>query len=278
VSAELGVQASIRRQLNNRKGILMLYRSVIAIALMAVSANSQSPVVLHSGESIFTVTVRGGNGVRFRGSCLSTPSDGASVTTRLEGIVPAEFKIVGTALYLTVQNLTEGREPEVRVGSDGVTVLDQKSPNAQAGSWLEVEILKNGGSIKTQRTDAPRGVVSLSTTPPAAGAAERTELQVEGVRFAFITFTSNTGDIEQQLVPVPFSKIFYPKEGWIVGITAQKTHVTRLDPVHTDGRIETLDDGRAGEMTVAIRVNGQPIGSAQTSEPFGVASTTIRIP
>src|ERR1017187_5076413 len=124
----------------------MLRRSGISVALMAMSAICQSPVVLHSGESIFTVSVRGGNGVRFRGSCLSTPSDGASVTTRLEGVVPAEFTIAGTALYLTVQNLTEGREPEVRVGPDGVTVLDQKSPNAQAGSWLEVDILKNGGS------------------------------------------------------------------------------------------------------------------------------------
>jgi len=166
----------------------------------------------------------------------------------------------------------------VRVGSDGRSVLDQQSPNAQTGSWLEVEISKNGGSLKRQRTDAPHGVISLGTAPPAMGAAIGTELRVEGVRFAFITFTSETGDIEQQLVPVPFSKVFYPKGGSIVGLTAQKTRVTRVDALHTDGRLEILDDGKDGEIRVAIRVNGQPIGSGQTSEPFGVASTTVKIP
>ncbi len=165
----------------------------------------------------------------------------------------------------------------MRVGSDGLTVLDQKSPNAQAGSWLEVEISKNGGSIKRQRTDAPHGVISLKTTPPMTGSPILTELQIEGVHFAFATFTSETGDIEQQLVPVPFSKVFYAKEGSIVGLTAQKTRVTRLDPVSRSG-LEIMDDGRTGEMHVTIRVNGQPLGSAQTAEPFGVASTTIKIP
>jgi hypothetical protein len=61
-------------------------------------------------------------------------------------------------------------------------------------------------------------------------------------------------------------------------MVAQKTRVTRLDPVHVDGSLEILDDGKTGELRVAIRVNGLSIGSAQTSEPFGVASATIKIP
>jgi hypothetical protein len=256
----------------------MKHQSIAAITLLTLPAFAQSPVVLHSGEAIFTISVRGGNGVEFRGSCLSTPSEGAAVTTELKGKTPAEFTIAATAIYLTIQNLTGGREPEVRVGSDGRSVLDLQSPNAQTGSWLEVEISRNGGSVKRQRTDAPHGVISLGTAPAATGGAIRTELQVEGVRFAFITFTSDTGDIEQQLVPVPVGKVFYPKEGSIVGLTAQKTRVTRLDPVHTDGTIEILDDGTNGEVHVAIRVNGQLIGSAHASEPFGVASTTVKIP
>lgn len=256
----------------------MAWQSVTAIALLTLPAFGQSSQVIHAGEQIFTISVRGGSGVGFRGSCLSTLSEGASVTTKLEGVVPAEFKIIGTALYLTVQNLTGGKEPEIRIGSDGLRVIDEKSPNAQSGSWLEVEISKYGGTIKTQRTDAPHGVISLKTAPAEGGRAIGTELQVEGVRFAFITFTSDTGDIEQQLVPVPFSKVFYPREGAIVGLTAQKTRVTRLDAVHTDGTIEILDDGQSGEIRVAIRVNGQSIGSGQTSEPFGVASTTVKIP
>jgi hypothetical protein len=36
------------------------------------------------------------------------------------------------------------------------------------------------------------------------------------VKFATVTMTSETGDIEQQLVPVPFTKEFFPRAGWIV--------------------------------------------------------------
>ena len=256
----------------------MAYRSLTGLALLALPAFCQSPMVLHSGEAIFTVSVRGSNGVRFRGSCLSTPAEGAAVTTELKGAVPAEFTIAATAIYLTVQNLSGGKQPEVRVGSDGLTVIDQQSPGAQAGAWFEVEILKNGGSIKTQRTDAPHGVISLATVPPASGASVLTELRIEGVHFAFLTFTNEKGDTEQQLVPVPFSKVFYPKEGSIIGMVAQKTRVTRLDPVHVDGSLEIMDDGKTGEMRVTIRINGLPVGSAQTSEPFGIASATTKIP
>ena len=59
---------------------------------------------------------------------------------------------------------------------------------------------------------------------------------------------------------------------------AQKARVTRLDPAHADGTLEVMDDGRSGELHVVIRVNGQVLGSAQTSEPFGVASATVKIP
>lgn len=250
-------------------------QSILAIVLLAVPAFCQGTQVLHSGEAIYTISVRGGSGVRFSGSCLSTTTDGGAVNTRLEGAVPAEFTIAGAAVYLTVQNLTAGTLPEVRVGLDGLRALDQKAPNAQAGSWLEIEIAKNGSPIKRQRTNAPHGVISLRTTPPPAGSAIATEFQVEGTRFALATFTSETGDTEQQLVPVPFSRVFYPPEGSIVGLTAQKMRVTR---VGLDGKLEILDDGQSGELRLVIRVNGQPLGSAQTSEPFGVASTTIKIP
>jgi hypothetical protein len=258
--------------------LLMGFQSIATFGLLAFPGFCQGPNVLHSGEAIFRISVRGGQGVRFSGSCLSATADGASVSTKLEGIVPAEFEVAGTAVYMTIQNQADGTQPEIRVGSDGLRVLDPKSPKAQSGSWLEVEIAKNGSTIKRQRTDAPHGVVSLNTAPRPSGSATSTELQVEGVRFALIAFTSETGDIEQQLVPVPFSRTFYPPEGSVVGLTAQKTRVTRLDPTHTNGTIEVLDDGQTGELHVSIRVNGQAIGSAQTSEAYGVASTTIRVP
>ena len=42
------------------------------------------------------------------------------------------------------------------------------------------------------------------------------------VKFAMLTLTFESGDIEQLLVPIPFTKEFSPKEGWAVGLTAQK--------------------------------------------------------
>jgi hypothetical protein len=249
---------------------------LIAISMPLVSGYGQT--VLHSGENIFVISVQGGNGVAFRGSCLATSIAGESKNTKLEGVAPAEFRVVGTDVYLTLQSLTGGKEPEIRIGTDGKRVLDQVSPNAQAGPYLDVTISKNGATLKSQRTDAPHGVITLSTTPPASGAAIRTELEVEGsVRYAVLTFTSETGDIEQQLVPVPFNKVFYPREGWIVGLSAQKARVTRIDPLGLHGAIEVLDDGRSGSMRVAIKVNGASRGSDETSEPFGIAKATIRV-
>ena len=229
-------------------------------------------------EDTFTISVTGAEGTQFRGSCLSTNRAGDSRTTELSGRVPAEFKVAAQALSLTVQNLAGGTNPpEVRIGSDGAPVLDESSI-ASSGSWLEIDLSKNGGTIKTQRTNAPHGLISMTTAPPPGGTPISIELQVAGVHYALITFTNEVGDIEQQLVPVPFSKVFYPREGSIIGLTAQKTRVTRLDPAHADGTVEVMDDGRIGELRVVIRVNGQPVGSDQTSAPFGVASTTIKVP
>jgi hypothetical protein len=114
---------------------------------------------------------------------------------------------------------------------------------------------------------------------PLGGAPQYTEFQVEGsVKYAFLALTSETGDIEQELVPVPFSKVFYPKEGWIVGLMAQKTRVTRPEPMALDGRIQILDDGRSGSVHVAIRVNGTVLNEAETSQPYGIANATVQIP
>ena len=92
-------------------------RLVAAIVFLALPAFCQIPMVLHSEEAIITISVRG-HGVPFIGSCLSTRGEGASVTTGLKDTVPDEFTIAATAICLTVQNLSGGKEPEVRVGSD----------------------------------------------------------------------------------------------------------------------------------------------------------------
>lgn len=256
---------------------------LVAFALLTPVAFGQG--ILRAGESSFEISVRGGKDVAFHGSCLATRAGGDSITTKLDGVVPSDstplvFKVVGTAVYLTVQNLTGGKEPEVRVDGDGQRVLDTQSPAGQAGPFLEVSISKNGSTLKTQRTDAPHGVISLTTAPAAIGAPIQTELQVESptIRFAFLTFTSETGDIEQQLVPLPFRKVFYPREGSIVNLSAQKMLVTRRDRASVSEGNILVDDGRSGTLHVTIRVNGSVLVANETSDPLGVASAATPIP
>src|SRR4051794_26732798 len=108
-------------------------------------------------------------------------------------------------------------------------VLDRESGFASQRPFLEVEISKRGAGVKKQRTDAPHGIISLASANQPNGSPRLTELSLDGsVKFAMITFTSETGGTEQQIVPVPFSKTFYPKEQWIVGLVAQKTLITRV--------------------------------------------------
>ncbi len=114
---------------------------------------------------------------------------------------------------------------------------------------------------------------------PLAGLPRQTEIRLDGsVKFAFLTLTSETGDTEQRVVEVPFSRTFFPREGWIVGLAAQKTRVTRPNALYVDRRLEVLDDGRNGFLHAEIRVNGRVLAEAGASEPFGVATVAVRIP
>jgi hypothetical protein len=225
-----------------------------AILFVLAADTGYGQGVLHDGEVIFAVSVKGTSGVSFRGSCLSTGYDGQSKTTTIEGTVPAEFRVVGTSIYLTLQKRSERGQ-------------------------IEVEISKSGALVKKQYTDAPFGVIGLASTMPAGGAPRQTDLEVTGsANFALLTLMSETGDTKQQQVTLPFTKTFFPKEGWIVGLAAQKVRVTRPDPTSPSGAIEVQADGMHGSVHAAIRVNGVILGESESSEPFGIASATIRIP
>lgn len=234
------------------KALTSHLRASIALLTLLVTGNGQ---VLHSGEEIFVITVKGSSGVTFRGSYLVSPVGAEeSKNVKTEATVPAEFRAQGSGIHLSFQKQTASGE-------------------------LEVEIVKNGTAIKRQSTDAPYGVVTLASTQPAVGLPRQTEYEVDGtVKFATITMTSETGDIEQHLVPVPFTKEFFPRSGWIVGLLAQKTRVARPDPLYSDGRLQIQDDGIGGSVHVSIRVSGALLGKAESSEPYGVANTTVRVP
>ena len=212
------------------------------------STNGQS--ILHSGEAVFVITVRG---TPFRGSYLVTTAAGESTTQQITGIGP-DFKLIGAEIYVSLQKQFEDGD-------------------------FEVEIFKNGASLKKQRTNAPYGVITLASRMPLTGAPKQTEIRIDGsVKFASITLTSETGDTEQQLVEIPFSRTFFPREGWIVGLVAQKTRVTRTNPLYVDRRLEIQDDGRSGSLHAEIRVSGKVLAEATTSEPFGVVTAITRIP
>lgn len=234
--------------------------------------------VLRAGESTFVITVRGTPGVTFHGNYLLETASGQT-KNKLQGIAPAEFKVVGTAVYLTVQNQQRGGEMEVRLDSSGKLMLDRESPRANGAQYLEVELSKNGATVKKQRTDAPFGIVTLASRTPPGGSPRQTELQIEGsAKFAFITVDSGTGDQEQQLVPVPFSKAFFPKQGWIVGVTAQKARVVQPDHSHAGEDLQVLYDGKSGNLRVSVKVNGATLATDDTYAPYGVVNATATIP
>jgi hypothetical protein len=249
----------------------------ICVALGSLSATGDGQVI-HSGEETFVIAVTGGEGVTFRGSYLVTGINGESKETQVAGTVPADFRAVGTAVYLNLQNQSPGDVVEMRVGADGKRELDKNSASAMKARFLAVRISQNGTTLKVQRTDAPKGVVSLATAMPPQGLPRQTELTADGsAKFAFLTYTSETGDIQQELVPIPFSKSFFPKEGWIVAVSAQKVRVTRMDPASISPRVEVLDDGERGTLHVAIREISGVTREAQTTEAFGVASASLHI-
>lgn len=210
--------------------------------------------MIQPGESSFVITVRGTSGIPYSGSYLASTAtaEAKSTIAGVVGTLPVEFQAIGTSVYLSVQKKSDGGQ-------------------------LEVEISRNGTSIKKQLTDAPFGVVTLASAgQPVTGQPRQAEYQVDGsVKFAMLTLTSETGDMEQQLVTIPFTKVFYPKAGWAVGLVAQKIRRTHED---LDGTIQVLDDGVSGSVHVAIRVNGTVLGEAEASDPHGSASATVRIP
>jgi hypothetical protein len=211
-----------------------------------------------------------------RGEILVVSASGDK-RIKVEGTTPLEYPVTGAEVYLNIQRQSRGRFPMMTLDKNGRRELDQDptSPSNVSQPHLLVEIQKNGVAIKSQRTTAPFGVVSLSTVARQGGMGRYSELVVDGtVKYAFVTMTNEKGDTEQELVPVPFSKVFYPREGWIVGITAQKTEVTRPDPLSVRNVIEVLDDGVRGTMHVAIKVSGRLVAEETTSVAYGVASAT----
>src|SRR5271170_4562977 len=87
----------------------------IAFGTLLVTGNGQgiNPV------ASFVITVHGGDGVTFRGSYLVTGASGESKENKVEGRVPAEFRALGTGVYLNFQNQSPGKEVEIRVDANG---------------------------------------------------------------------------------------------------------------------------------------------------------------
>ncbi|MEP7352734.1 MAG: hypothetical protein ABI824_05835 [Acidobacteriota bacterium] len=224
----------------------------LLIAFWILTGLGYGQDIIHSGESVFTIKVLGNTS--FRGSYLAVSGAGGSKTVKIEGAGSAAFTVAAAQLYLTVQKQTESGQ-------------------------IGVELSKGGVTVKRESTDAPYGVVGLATTLPAGGLPQQTTFEVTGsAKFAFLTLMSGTGETRQEQVELPYSLEFFPKVGWIVGVTAQKRRVTRPDPFSKKGEVLVLADGVQGTLHVAIRVSGRILGEEETTQPFGVASAAVRLP
>ena len=76
---------------------------------------------------------------------------------------------------------------------------------------------------------------------------------------ARVTYRNASGGTEQAEVLVPWTLTFQAPHGQVVYLSAQKTWP------------------RYGRITASVSVNGQPIQSASTETPFGVASAGGRV-
>jgi hypothetical protein len=101
--------------------------------------------------------------------------------------------------------------------------------------------------------------------------------EVDGsVNYANLTATTgDNGGREQNQVSIPYHKELFFKPGSELYLSAQKTRVTRVDPLH--GSLEILDDGEKGTVHVTIRMNGAILQEASASAPFGIATASARI-
>ena len=88
-------------------------------------------------ESEFTVVISGTNGVDYTGGIIAIQAGRASRSTRVEGAVPREYRILGLQVTATIQKQAE----------TGV---------------LKVELYKLGQLVGESQTSEPFGVVSVA--------------------------------------------------------------------------------------------------------------------
>lgn len=226
---------------------------LLILCSLAVGCSGQT--VLHSSERIFTLSVTGTPHLRFTATTFRSLVGRQSDRQTEDYEVPSELHTKALALFATIQKRSE------------------------AGTII-VHLTDTGALTKTASTSAPFGLVSISSEMPKWGAPRQTEFRVTGTsKYAKLMMTNETGDIVEKIVPIPFQKEFFSKEGWILALIGQKTPVTRPDPLRADPHaIEVLDDGRTGSLRVQVVVNGMPIGDTETEEPYGVARTLVKVP
>jgi len=224
-----------------------------AFVFLALTPPGNSQEIIRQDEHAFGIAVRGTNGGVFHGTYLAVGAGGDVHRQRFEGTIPANFRAIGSELYVVVQSREEG-------------------------GTLDVELSKAGTVFKRQSTSVGHGVVSVQSITPEGGLPRETDFELTGsAKYAFLTITTGSGETYQEQVKLPYSKKIFPKEGWVVGMSAQKKEVTRPDPLSVQPRTEVLSDGKEGALRVSIRVTGQVVATEETAEAFGIASAMVKI-
>ncbi len=217
------------------KNFVQYWRLPIVLFALGVTGSGE---VIHSGESIFVINVKGGRGVTFHGSYLAVTGTGRDPE---EHQSRRAQRRQSSGWWQRALHISASKT--IRLGKTGGTSRFASTRKGRAnsiknrrgrttGNTSKLRFSRTVPRSKSKRTDAPYGVVSHGTAEPSGGPPIQTEYRVDGsVKFAMLTLTSERGDIEQELVPIPFTKEFFPREGWAVGLTAQKIRVTRADPL-----------------------------------------------
>ena len=81
-------------------------------------------------ESEFTVVIMGTEGLDYSGGIIATQAGGASRSTRVEGAVPGEYRILGLQVTATVQKQADTGVLKVELYKIGELVAEGQTSDA----------------------------------------------------------------------------------------------------------------------------------------------------
>jgi hypothetical protein len=137
-----------------------VFALILVILLLACLAGCSSPAVSIPEEPApiaapvedvhdFVIEVTGNKGNKFSGSYMTVMADGSSTSHSVEGIVPADYVVIGTV-------------PTVKYTTRGSIVSCFFQQKGEIGALIVI-ISKDGYQVAMESTNAAYGVVTIAT-------------------------------------------------------------------------------------------------------------------